>query len=128
MRQRVGRLCYPFGLGSDRPHPACSPSLRANDSCDRQFVFSRAAATAMVQLLPTVDGGLDSGSQVNAGLLQIDGLVTAVLVELSAPYLMQALMLGWTKADGCSKPHVEITHCFERFDQLLGVELPTGAF
>jgi hypothetical protein len=53
-------------------------------------------------LLPTVDGGLDSGSQVNAGLLQIDGLVTAVLVELSAPYLMQALMLGWTKADGCS--------------------------
>jgi cytochrome c len=55
---------------------------------------------------------LDNGSQVNSGLLQIDGLVSAVLVELGAPYLVRALMLGWTEADGRSQPHVEITHCF----------------
>src|SRR5262249_32743990 len=51
------------------------------------------------------------GSQVvTSGLLQIDGLVAAVLVELGAPYFVRALMLGWTKADGRSQPHVEITH------------------
>ena len=50
--------------------------------------------------------------KLNSGLLQIDGLVAAVLVELSAPYLVRALMLGWTEADGRSQPHVEITHGF----------------
>ena len=33
-------------------------------------------------------------------LLQIDGLVAAILVELGAPYFVRALMLGWTEADG----------------------------
>ena len=32
-------------------------------------------------------------------LLQIDGLVAAVLVELGAPYFVRALVLGWTEAD-----------------------------
>ena len=41
---------------------------------------------------------------LNSGLLQINGLVAAVLVELCAPYLVQALMLGWTEADGRSQP------------------------
>ena len=38
--------------------------------------------------------------RLNSGLLQIDGLVSAVLVELGAPYFVRALMLGWTEADG----------------------------
>jgi beta-phosphoglucomutase-like phosphatase (HAD superfamily) len=46
------------------------------------------------------------------GLLQIDGLVAAVLVELGAPYFVQALVLGWTEADGRPQPHVEIAHGF----------------
>jgi hypothetical protein len=45
-----------------------------------------------------------------SGLFQIDGLVAAVFVELRAPYLVRALMLGWTEADGRSQPHVEIPH------------------
>src|SRR5262245_35914140 len=61
--------------------------------------------------------GWCSSSQVeligeSPGLLQIDGLVAAVLVELGTPDLVRALMLGWTEADGGSQPHVEITHCF----------------
>jgi len=45
-------------------------------------------------------------------LLQIDGLVATVLVELGAPDLVRALMLGWPEADGRSQSHVEITHRF----------------
>jgi hypothetical protein len=47
-----------------------------------------------------------------ARLLQIDGLVAAVLVELGAPYFVRALMLGWTEADERPQTHVEITHGF----------------
>ena len=46
------------------------------------------------------------------GLLQIDGLVAAVLVELGAPHFVRALMLGGTEADGRPETHVEITHGF----------------
>ena len=45
-------------------------------------------------------------------LLQIDGLVAAVLVELGAPYFVRALVLGWTEADERPETHVEITHGF----------------
>jgi hypothetical protein len=46
------------------------------------------------------------------GLLQIDGLVAAALVELGAPYFVRALMLGWPEADERPQTHVEITHGF----------------
>lgn len=48
----------------------------------------------------------------NPRLLQIDGLVAAVLVELGAPYFVRALVLGWTEADERPETHVEITHGF----------------
>src|SRR5260370_27322387 len=76
----------------------------------------------------TSKAGLSLSSSSLSGLLQIDSLVAAVFVELGAPYLVRALMPGWTEADGCPQPHIEITHCFERFNQLLGVELPAGTF
>jgi hypothetical protein len=42
-------------------------------------------------------------------LLQIDGLVAAVLVELGAPHFVRALVFGWAEADGRPETHVEIT-------------------
>ena len=47
-----------------------------------------------------------------SGLLQIDGLVAAILVELGAPHFVRALVLGWTEADERPETHVEITDGF----------------
>jgi hypothetical protein len=60
----------------------------------------------------TSKAGLSLSSSSLSGLLQIDSLVAAVFVELGCPYLVRALMPGWTEADGYPQPHVEITHCF----------------
>jgi hypothetical protein len=83
----------------------------------RAAVLEREFATGMI--LPAVFviitgrcRALRLSSSGNPDLLQIDGLVAAVLVELGAPYLVRALMLGWTEADGRPQPHVEITHGF----------------
>jgi len=48
----------------------------------------------------------------HSSLLQIDGLVAAVLVELGAPYFVRALVLGWTEADGRPDTHIEVTQGF----------------
>src|SRR6186997_3648243 len=59
-------------------------------------------------------------------LLQVDGLVAAILVELRAPYPVRPLMLGRTEADARAQAHVEVAHAFQRVDQILRVELPPG--
>jgi hypothetical protein len=46
---------------------------------------SRASST---ENLSTADGGRIAALKLNSGLLQIDRLVAAVLVELSAPYFV----------------------------------------
>src|SRR5262249_59196288 len=112
-----------------RPGRACESSTAARMKrwWTEPQSQERVGQLQIVQFFPTADGSnarrsdlgrlcrnrLESGSQVvDSGLLQIDGLVAAGLVELGAPYLVRALMLGWTKADGRSQPHVEIAHCF----------------
>jgi hypothetical protein len=47
-------------------------------------------------------------------LLQVDGLIMPSLVELCAPHLVHALVIGATERDGRSKPNVEIAKIFER--------------
>ena len=56
----------------------------------REFI-TLVGGVAEVQVeppLPTTDGGRIAALKLNSGLLQIDRLVAAVLVELSAPYLV----------------------------------------
>ena len=45
------------------------------------------------------------------------------LVELCAPHLVHALVIGATERHGRSKPNVEIAEIFESAYQFLGVEL-----
>jgi hypothetical protein len=49
---------------------------------------------------------------VIAALLQIDGLVVPLVVELSGPYFVRTLVFALTEADECPKTHVKIAQAF----------------
>jgi hypothetical protein len=46
-------------------------------------------------------------------LLQVDGLIMPGLVELCAPHLVHALVIGATERHGRPEPNVEIAEIFE---------------
>jgi hypothetical protein len=56
-------------------------------------------------------------------LLQVDWLIMPGLIELCAPHLVYALVIGATERHGRSKPNVEIAKIFESAYQFLGIEL-----
>ena len=56
-------------------------------------------------------------------LLQVDGLIMPSLIELCAPHLVHALVIGATERHGRSKPNVEIAKIFESAYKFLGIEL-----
>jgi hypothetical protein len=56
-------------------------------------------------------------------LLQVDGLIMPGLVELCAPHLVHALVIGAIERHGRPEPNVEIAEIFESAYQFLGVEL-----
>src|SRR5258708_5481742 len=60
--------------------------------------------------------------------LQVDSLVTPGFIQLSAPNLVRALMLGSAEGQRRPESHVEIAQVLQRFHDLFGVELRPGAF
>jgi hypothetical protein len=63
------------------------------------------------------------GREAGATLLKIDGLIMPSLIELCAPHLVHALVVGATERHGRSKPNVEIAKIFESAYKFLGIEL-----
>jgi hypothetical protein len=63
------------------------------------------------------------GREAAATLLKIDGLIMPSLIELCAPHLVHALVVGATERHGRSKPNVEIAKIFESAYKFLGIEL-----
>ena len=60
-------------------------------------------------------------------LLQIYGLIVAVVIELGAPYFVGALVIALTEADGCPETDIEIAQVFQSVNQRLGIGLWTRA-
>src|SRR3981081_3877589 len=58
--------------------------------------------------------------------LQLDRLVTSVRIELGAPDLVHALVLGTTEAERRAYPDVEVAQAFQGLHHLLGVGLGSG--
>ena len=56
-------------------------------------------------------------------LLQVNGLIAPVLIELRTPHLVHALMLGFAESHGRPEPNVEVAEIFESLHQSFGVEL-----
>src|SRR5215471_14411574 len=61
-------------------------------------------------------------------LLQLDWLIAAVGVELRAPHLVQALVLGAAEIHHRSEPEIKVAQALEPIHQALGVELRPGPF
>src|SRR5262245_41974954 len=66
--------------------------------------------------------------RVYASLLQVDGLVSTVLVELSTPNLVHALMFGLSEADWRPQAKVDCADTLKRGHQSFGIKLGTVAF
>jgi hypothetical protein len=65
---------------------------------------------------------------INSGLsksplLQVDGLIMPGLVELCAPHLVHALVVGAAESHGRPESDVEVADAFEGSDESFGVEL-----
>ena len=61
-------------------------------------------------------GGLQIQVCLSSGkspLLQVDGLIMPRLVELCAPHLVHALVVGAAEGHGRAKPNVEIVQIFQ---------------
>ena len=56
-------------------------------------------------------------------LLQVNGLITAVLVELCSPHFVHALVLGSTEGHWCSESNVQVLEIFESLNELFGIEI-----
>jgi len=61
-------------------------------------------------------------------LLELEGLVLALVVDGRAPDLVRGLVLGAAVAEGSPETQVEIARVLERIDQLFSVELRAGLF
>ena len=71
-------------------------------------------------------GARDAGFFPIAGkplLLQVNGLITAVLVELCSPHFVHALVLGSTEGHWCSESKVQVLEIFESLNELFGIEI-----
>jgi len=60
-------------------------------------------------------------------LLQINGLIAPVAVELCAPYFVNALALRAVEGHGGSEPDVEVAKVFKGGYQFFGVELSASS-
>src|SRR5579885_3000269 len=67
-----------------------------------------------------------SASRAVSRLLQIQRLVVTRGVELRAPDLVHALVLGAAELNRRSQADVQIVHAFEARYQILGVDVGTG--
>jgi hypothetical protein len=56
-------------------------------------------------------------------LLKVNGLITAVRVELCSPHLVHALVLGSTEGHWCSESKVQVLETFESLNELFGIEI-----
>jgi hypothetical protein len=96
------------------------PDCRPN-SCLRAAVMPRLRLTAdcrpnrerLMLATPLAGAGIASPSVL---LLQIDGLVMRSLVELCAPHLVHALVVGPAEDHGRAEPNVEIAQIFQSPD------------
>jgi len=76
----------------------------------------RASSQVGSQVETRLGGGLQiqvCPSSWNSPLLQVDGLIMPRLVELCAPHLVHALVVGAAEGHGRAEPNVEIVQIFQ---------------
>jgi len=74
-------------------------------------------------LLSCAGSILRPNSGEKSALLQVNRLIMPTCVELCAPHLVHALVLGTVEGHGRSKPNVKIVQTFEGFHEFFSVEL-----
>ena len=109
-----------------KPRPVAN-SGSAPGSGTAPRVETEVSSSSPVTACPYDLGARDAGFFPIAGkpllLLQVNGLITAVLVELCSPHFVHALVLGSTEGHWCSESKVQVLEIFESLNELFGIEI-----